>query len=60
MPIIVNGQIHDPSKVVPEKNPTKTTEKQTDVDENHHIVINGTKKKLGVKSSYLLDILTIE
>ena len=77
MPIIVKGQLHDPttpiveaterpitvSFVVPESTEITNQEIQKEtkeVNDHHHMVVNGTKKKLGVKSSYLLDLLTIE
>jgi hypothetical protein len=68
MAIILNGEVHDLNKMAVEATPRpvlglepiEPEKEQLNVDQNHHIVVNGTKKKLGVKSSYLLDLLTIE
>lgn len=67
MPIILNGELHDPNKPIVEATPrpivdADVVEPETGkgVDKQHHIVVNGKKKKLGVKSAYMLDMLTIE
>jgi len=76
MPIIVKGQLHDPTTpiveaterpitvafVVPEslENQQEIKTETQEVNDHHHMVIKGTKKKLGIKSEYLLDMLTIE
>jgi hypothetical protein len=76
MPIIVKGQLHDPTTPIVEaterpitvafvytegsENQQETKTEKQDVNDHHHMVIRGTKKKLGIKSEYMLDLLTIE
>jgi len=68
MAIILNGEVHDPNKNVVEATPRPVLGAETEqtqngpaeADDQHHIVFNGKKKKLGAKSAYLFDMLTIE
>jgi hypothetical protein len=66
MAIIINGKPFEPHKTAVEATPRPIFDpnegKPVEPEElgDHHVVlINGKAKKLGVKSSYMLDLLTV-
>lgn len=59
--LVVNGiEIEQPKTVVIEKIADDSNQTPTEASNGHTLIVNGKEKKIGAKSAYLLDMLTID